>query len=82
MRVIDLGRGLRGIVAEPQKVWEDSALSMNRCRLRRAGISEETIERWVKCMKARYGVDLDERDGDLKQVIGRTASDRPAIVRV
>jgi len=62
MRVIDLGRGLRGIVAEPQKVWEDSSLSMNRRRLRRAGISEEMIERWMKYLKERYGIDPDERD--------------------
>jgi len=63
MKVIELGRGLRGIAPEPGKVWEDSPLSMNRRRLRRAGISEETIERWMKYLKAAYGVDPDERDG-------------------
>jgi len=64
MRVIELGRGLRAIVREPLTVWEDSPLSMNRRRLRRGGISEEVIERWMKHLKDTYGVDPDERDGD------------------
>jgi len=64
MKVIDLGRGLRGIQPEPLTVWEDSPLSMNRRRLRRAGISEEVIERWMKHLKDTYGVDPDERDSD------------------
>jgi len=62
MKVIELGRGLRGIVPEPQKVWEDHPLSMTRRRLRRAGASEEMIERWMRYMKAAYGVDPDEMD--------------------
>jgi len=60
MRVIELGRGLRGIVPEPQKVWKDSIPLVSRRRLRRAGASEEMIERWMKYVKAAYGVDPDE----------------------
>ena len=48
MKVIEFGRGLRGFQAEPEKLWEDHPLSMNRRRLRRAGVSEDMIERWMK----------------------------------
>ena len=37
MKVIELGRGLRGIVPEPDRVWADSIRSMTRRRLKRAG---------------------------------------------
>ena len=60
MKVIDLGNGLRGFQPEPEKQWEDSLPLMSRRRLRRAGASEEMIERWMKYMKAAYGVDPDE----------------------
>ena len=62
MKVIELGRGLRGFQPEPQSVWEDSPLSMNRRRLRRFGVSEDMIERCMKYLKDRYGVAPDERE--------------------
>jgi len=41
MKVIDLGRGLKGIQFEPDKVWAESICSVNRGRLKRAGLCDE-----------------------------------------
>jgi len=62
MRVIDIGRGLKGIEFEPDTVWEDSIYSVNRGRLKRAGLSDEDIEEVINYIKRDLGVDPDRMD--------------------
>jgi len=64
MKVIELGRGLRGIVPEPDRLWADSIRSLNRRRLKRAGVSDEDIEKFVDYTKSFLGFDPDKMDGD------------------
>ncbi|MCL2715918.1 MAG: hypothetical protein FWD68_15410 [Alphaproteobacteria bacterium] len=64
MKVIELGRGLRGIVPEPDRLWADSIRSLNRRRLKRAGVSDEDIEKFVDYAKRVLGFDPDKMDGD------------------
>jgi len=65
MKVIDLGRGLTGLVPEPKKFWSDSIFSLNRRRLE--GANEEGIKtclEYVDYLKRTYGQDPDEMDCD------------------
>ena len=62
MKVIDLGRGLKGIQFEPDKVWAESIRSVNRGRLKRAGLCDEDIERIINHVKRTYKVDPDKMD--------------------
>ena len=62
MKVIDLGRGLKGIVAEPDRLWSDSIRSFTRRRLKRLGLSDEEIEREMYKFKRTFGFDPDEAE--------------------
>jgi len=62
MKVIDLGRGLKGIVREPDRLWSDSIRSFNRRRLKRMGMSDEEIETYMYHFKLIYGFDPDESE--------------------
>ena len=63
MKVIDFGRGARGILLEPHKYWSESICSLNRRRLERQGISEEVIQivlRGIKRISELYPDPMDD----------------------
>ncbi|MCL2715800.1 MAG: hypothetical protein FWD68_14795 [Alphaproteobacteria bacterium] len=62
MKVIELGRGLRGIFPEPDRLWSDSIRSFNRRRLKRMGLSNEEIETHMYYFKLTFGYDPDESE--------------------
>ena len=62
MRVIDIGRGLKAIELEPDTVWADSIYSVNRGRLKRAGLCDEDIEEVINHIKRNHGIDPDRMD--------------------
>jgi len=67
MKVIDLGRGLTGLVPEPHRFWSDSIFSVNRRLLERQGTSEDAIKtclEYIDYIKRTYGQDPDEMDCD------------------
>ncbi|MCL2716728.1 MAG: hypothetical protein FWD68_19745 [Alphaproteobacteria bacterium] len=63
MKVIDLGRGLKGIVPEADKP-ADSIRSFTVARLKRGGFDEETIQAYKNYIKrtarSEYEEDVDD----------------------
>jgi len=61
MKIVDLGRGLRGIVPDPNNP-RDSLRSLTATRLRRTGMSEEAIKICMDYVRRHSGLRPDEFD--------------------
>ena len=78
MKVIDLGRGLRGIELEPHKFWADSIFSVNRRLLERQGTSEYSIRiclEYIDYVKRTCGLDPDEMECDPDEMDDKMTGD-------